>query len=329
LDCDDLAKLASVNVASSIFLSQQAHIWYYGFYDLTQVQLDLFHTIAQTYPTTVYFPVVRDHPAYHFAQQFFDRHLLGLSAGRIQSCPSSDEPSPLQGLFTKIEPGMQCASLSTEAPEGASVHEKSRPACQVIHVSGADDEITIVAKDILRYAEESQIPWHDIGVVGRTLSGYEHILPRVFGEHGIPFNTTMQRSIAEFPFVQSLLRLLTLPVSDYARDHVMDVLTSPCFRGAAHGLDGESPRPDLWGFASRRLGMTKGKNEWTRFFRVLEKEGGKQEGRQKGAKLNAMSHEQIYACGETLRVLFDALDRLPQRASYDEFVDHAMRLLEE
>ena len=78
-DCDDVAKIAKTGVASSTFLSQQRQIWYYGFYDLTQVQLDLFHAVAQSYTTSVYFPIVRDHPAYQFAQQFFDRHILGLS----------------------------------------------------------------------------------------------------------------------------------------------------------------------------------------------------------------------------------------------------------
>lgn len=329
VDCDDVARIASVGVASSTFLSQQAHIWYYGFYDLTQVQLDLFHAIAQTYPTTVYFPVVRDHPAYHFAQQFFDRHLLGLSAGRIQSLSGSGESSPLRALFTKNGSGIQSTRLNSEEPKAAPSQEKFLPVCQIIHVSGADDEMTVVAKEILRYAEDHQVPWHEIGVVGRTLSGYERLLPRVFREHGIPFNTTMQRSIAEFPFVQALLRLLMLPVSHFQRDHVMDVLTSPCFRWAARGLDGESPRPDLWDRVSRRLGITKGRDEWARFIRVLKKEGGKHEGRQNALNPNTISHEQIHACEHTLRVLFDALNRVPQRASYDVFVDHALKLVEE
>ena len=154
VDCDDVARIASASVASSTFLSQQAHIWYYGFYDLTQVQLDLFHAIAQTYPTTVYFPVVRDHPAYHFAQQFLDRHLLGLSAGRVQTLSGSGESSPLRALFTKNGSGIQSTPQSIEEPGVASIQEKSLPDCQIIHVSGADDEMTVVAKEILRYAEE-------------------------------------------------------------------------------------------------------------------------------------------------------------------------------
>jgi ATP-dependent helicase/nuclease subunit B len=325
VDCDDVARIASASVGSSTFLSQQAHIWYYGFYDLTQVQLDLFHAIAQTYSTTVYFPVVRDHPAYHFAQQFFDRHLLGLSVGRIQSLSGSGERSPLRALFTKNDSGIQNTPLSSKESD----QEKSLPACQIIHVSGADEEMTVVAKEILRYAEERHVPWHEIGVVGRTLSGYERLLPRVFREHGIPFNTTMQRSIVEFPFVQALLRLLMLAVSDFQRDHVMDILTSPFFRWVARGPDGESPRPDLWDRASRRLGITKGREEWTRFIRVLEKEGGKDEGRQKAKNPDTISHKQITVCGETLRMLFDVVIRVPPRASYDVFVDHALKLLEE
>ena len=87
----------------------------------------------------------------------------------------------------------------------------------------------IVCKEILRHVEENQIPWHEIGVVGRTLSGYEQVLPRVFYEHGIPFNTTMQRSLVAYPYAQILLRLLSIFISDFQRDHVMEVLTSPYF----------------------------------------------------------------------------------------------------
>ena len=346
-DCDDIAGIACAGVAASPFLSQQGGVWYYGFYDLTQVQLDLFHAIAQSYPTTVYFPLVQDHPAYRFAQQFFDRHIVGLSAGKAQRIAGSSKRCPLRALFAikgqdahhravgasgqisdeTVRPGGG-APPSAELAAGP-LEKNPSTACHVFFASGAEDEISIVAKEILRHAEERQVPWREIGVVGRTLSGYEPILPRVFQEHGIPFNTTMQRSIAEFPYAQGLLRLLAIPVTDFQRGPVMDVLTSPCFRWRERRVADESPRPDLWDRESRRLGIAKGLDEWKRFIRTLEKECGKHEGRQKTLPPNVMSHDQIQACEETLRVLFEALQRFSTRASYEVFVEQTLTLLEE
>jgi len=332
-DHDDAARMACTGVASSSFLAEQGQVWYYGFYDLTQVQLDLFHAVAQTYPTSVYFPVVRDHPAYHFAQQFFDRHILGLGAGTITPTAVSGEDPPLRALFRHHG---EAPTHQVDAPlsfpndsSGLPFPEKSFPACQVIHVAGAYDEIRFVAKEILRCVEERQIPLRDIGVVGRTFSGYEDILPQMFQEHGIPFNTTMKRSLGLFPLVQVLLKLLALPGSDLQRDHVMDVLTSPYFRWASSSFSINDSQADLWDRASRRLGVTKGVGEWTRFIYVSERECGTSEGRHTVPKGDALSAYQIAACQTVLSALFDALTVFPTEATYDVFVDHTLDLMEQ
>ena len=51
-------------------------IFYYGFYDLTQIQVDLFHAVAQTYPTTLFFPLLNTQPVHEgwqFAARFYSR----------------------------------------------------------------------------------------------------------------------------------------------------------------------------------------------------------------------------------------------------------------
>ena len=83
-DHDDVAVLALDLVSASSWLRQQAHIFYYGFYDLTQGQLDLFQMIVRQYPATLYFPLLDQHPAFRFAQQFFDQHVRGLATGSIE-----------------------------------------------------------------------------------------------------------------------------------------------------------------------------------------------------------------------------------------------------
>src|SRR5207247_1896239 len=74
-DPDELAALAMERVAHSAFLNRMARICYYGFYDLTQGQLDFFKAVAGAYPTTLFFPVRPESSAYRFAQRFFETYI--------------------------------------------------------------------------------------------------------------------------------------------------------------------------------------------------------------------------------------------------------------
>src|SRR5207247_604159 len=81
---DDLASSVIPWASSSRFLSRLRRICYYGFYDLTQVQLSLFESVAACAPVTLYFPLA-DGPAFEFARRFFERHLGAL--------PPASEPA--------------------------------------------------------------------------------------------------------------------------------------------------------------------------------------------------------------------------------------------
>ena len=79
-DHADLDKLTTERVPVSRFLGQFAQIFYYGFYDLTQIQVDLFHTIVQNYPATLFFPLLRTQPSHEgwsFAERFYQRYVQG------------------------------------------------------------------------------------------------------------------------------------------------------------------------------------------------------------------------------------------------------------
>ena len=59
------------------FLQPVKEVFYYGFYDLTQVQLSLFEAISRAKDTTLFFPL-EDDPACGFARRFFDRYIQPL-----------------------------------------------------------------------------------------------------------------------------------------------------------------------------------------------------------------------------------------------------------
>src|SRR3989442_1802560 len=90
-DPDDLAALAMERVADSSFLNRMARICYYGFYDLTQGQLDFFKAVAGAYPTTLCVPGRPESSAHQVAPRVFETDIQGLSirpgGGRAQGRP--------------------------------------------------------------------------------------------------------------------------------------------------------------------------------------------------------------------------------------------------
>ncbi len=70
-----LIERAIEQAPESDFLSSFSEILYYGFYDLTGLQTDFFQSVVKHHPSTLFFPFVKDDPAYVFAARFRDTFL--------------------------------------------------------------------------------------------------------------------------------------------------------------------------------------------------------------------------------------------------------------
>ncbi len=340
-DHDDVTVLALDLVSASSWLRQQAHIFYYGFYDLTQGQLDLFRTVVRQYPATLYFPLLDQHPAFRFAQQFFDQHVRGLASGQVEHKAGTE--SPFRALF---DPSRSFRSPKSDVPGeptaddlDASVpgvwRNGNRSAgatgtqrfCRLVTVSGANDEIEVVAKEILALVHERRVPFHDIGVVGRTLGGYENVLPRVFSAHGIPLQATLRRPLSQYPFSQAVLRLLAFRLSDPDRNAIFDVLHSPFVNWQTVCPDLTTPRPGVWEQVSRQVGLEQGLRDRERLVRFFETGVSMPHKRRQGEAMIA---------GEEVRNLWHVLDRLnrlleafPEEAGWEIFTDRAVALMDD
>ena len=306
VDQDDLASLAEASAMHSAFLRRQRRILYYGFYDATQVQLDLFHTVARHYPTTLFFPMVNGHPAYGFAERFFERHLLGLI-------------------------GPDVARETMPAPTCGRDESLMRPtqACRVFSVSGPCDELTVVAKDILCLVEERGYEFEDIGVVARTLTGYESLLPRIFDQHAIPFTSTMARPFSEFPFVKACVQLLDLRINGFRRDRVIGLLCSPFLRLASVCPSNTMPRHDLWDAASRKLGIVKGMDEWARLTQYLKMDlplRDDDDGELVGPRIASTHIQHLW---NAVSALAASVQGIPDSGTWEEYSDHVQRLYDE
>lgn len=236
---DDLASRVTSWVPRSPFLARLQHLYYYGFYDLTAVQLSLFEAVTDCVPTTLYFPLSEGED-FVFGRQFFERHL----SSRCGSVSQITNPSAIDA-----EP---------------SPTAKNRLKVQSLNTVGSDAELSVVCKEILALVEERGYAFDDIGVVARNLDSYQPYLRRVFDQHRIPFVSTAVMSVMPEPAVKVLLQLASLPLTSFYWKTMLDVLASPFYRETRYRMSRHEARPDLWQLAVRSHAIIRGEEEWHR-----------------------------------------------------------------
>lgn len=299
---DDLAEALASVVPASPFLASLSHVCYYGFYDLTQVQLTLFQAVSASAPTTLFFPLEKD-PPYAFARRFFDRHIQPL--------------------------------LGSHPPVDLSASERDVPPAELFvqSVIGPEEELSVTCRTILDLVETGGYRFDEIGVVARTLDPYCSLLQTIFDRHRIPLVTTARRPLLHQPLCKTLLLLASLPLNDYYRADVLDVVTSPFYAGAVLPAGGCSPayRPEQWKAVVTALNITHGIAEWKRLERIchspLELDGG-------GDETGALGPFQI--APEGIALLWTSVSRLltscaalPPRGTYGTLLQALQRLIAE
>ena len=302
-DHQDLDAAVARHAPVSAHLGQFERIYYYGFYDLTQSQLELFRSIAGNYPVTLFYPLAQGHPDWSFAQDFYDRYLRGLTG--------ADEVVDLLDGGAGAD-----TAASARAPDPLPPPNRSPRHREITSCAGPRDEVLTVAKNLLRLVEEEGIELQRVGVVARTLEAYLPWIQEIFPEHGIPFHTPAQEPLRRFNRVRAVLTLLDLPVRDYARAGVIDLLASHDFNFGTVLGPGADPRPDLWDVATRALRITRGMAEWRRLERYLGD----------GLRLSLMDDEegrplriapdQLAALLKTVNALHEHLSALPEDGTW-------------
>lgn len=301
---DDLAESLASFAPRSEFLGGLRHVLYYGFYDLTQVQLSFFEAVVKTVPATLFFPLDRDSSS-AFAQRFFERYMQPLAA-------SSDSLAPLS------RPDRRTGSPTHDAPE---LHVRS--------VVGVEEELASACREMLDLVETNGYRFDEIGLVARTLDPYLADLQPVFDRHRIPFTSTGARPLIQEPVCKVLLQLAALPVNGFYRTAVLDVLTSPLYRVNAAGRSGVDARPDLWRPAVQALHITRGEEEWARIADasraalVIEGDDEAEGGTDRRLGIDA---QQLQILWEAVSGLLTDCQALPPRGSVAQLLDSFMTL---
>jgi ATP-dependent helicase/nuclease subunit B len=299
---------------SSPWLAGLARVCYYGFYDLTQVQLSLLEAIARSREATLYFPL-GDGPAFAFARRFFERH---------------------------IEPLLGAAPVATPSPQGGKP-----PQVRIMNAAGPDAELAAACKEILTLVETNDYAFDEIGVVARTLEPYRPSMKRVFDQHRIPFVTTAAAPLLEHPAAKAVAQLAALPLTDFFRAPVLDVLASPFYRlppakgpGTISGTTkvpdavfSVEPRPDLWRPVVRALGITRGEEEWRRLASTgplqTRQGAGGEDDETAGWNGTDVEASQVGLLWRLVSRLIEDCRRLPKRGAIGELTDAFLALARE
>lgn len=248
-----LTRRAASLCADSALLGRFERVLYYGFYDLTGLQLEFFEAVCARADVTLFYPYVKGHPAFRFCDAFFEQKLMGAprrAAPRAQPRPAV-EPA-LERLFS----GRDAAAL----PEGA---------LRLLSASGARDEAWAAAKEILALVDSGVCAFDQIAVVARSLEPYRAVLADVFDENEIPCDLSGGEPLLRRPVARLAWTLLSLRRRDFPASAVFDLLGSPyCVR---------APKPrqlSAWRAEARRLSIHAG---WLQWRKLERREGQAQE----------------------------------------------------
>ena len=318
-DLADLDRRATEQAPASPFLQQFNEIFYYGFYDLTQIQLDFFRAVASHYPTRLFFPLLTakpGHDAWSFAARFYERYVQGHAA---ESAGDSESPHALPANARLFD-----------GDKGRSYAKPDKQwQCKIVNTFGIQDEVATAAKEILRLVDDGKLAFHEIGVVARGLESYGTVIRDCFAQHRIPLAGRLEEPLVLFPLTKAVILLLNLPAKDFLRSQVIDLLSSPYFQLPKLAAEPTNARPDLWDLATRELAICKGVSEWRRLRRFTQRDLLlRQISDDDEARVIQITTAQLLSLADVVDALVADLAGLPNQATWQEYSTRWKALLE-
>ncbi|ACC98837.1 ATP-dependent nuclease subunit B-like protein [Elusimicrobium minutum Pei191] len=200
------------NIPASKFLSSFKAVIFYGFYDFTGTQLEIFNAVRQNYKTIMFFPY-RKTQAYKFTSKFFESNILGMSKETVEL-----EPAP--GVLGAAEDALFNHLISGEA-ENKNI--------RIISASGVNGELFAAAKTILELTENNGYKFSEIALCARVLEPYKNNLINIFEQNKIPLNTSLEFGLLSHPLGIFCFNLLNLAHNGFYREDVLSVIKSQYF----------------------------------------------------------------------------------------------------
>jgi len=318
-DLSDLDRRATDQAPASPFLRQFSAIFYYGFYDLTQIQLDFFRAVTARYPTKLFFPLLSvqpGHDAWSFAARFYERYIQGHT-----NEPKGDSQS------TRMLPAN--ARLFDSDKGRSYTRPDKKWQCRIVNSFGIEDEVATVAKEILRLVDDGPLAFYEIGVVARGLEAYGAAIRNCFAQHRIPLAGRLEDPLVLFPLTKAVILLLNLPAKDFLRSQVIDLLSSPYFQLQNIAAEPANARSDLWDLATRELAICRGVSEWRRLRRFTQRDLLlRQISDDDETRVIQITAAQLLSLADVVDALVADLVGLPNQATWQEYSARWKALLE-
>ena len=205
----DFFASALERVEKSSYLHTFGQIVFYGFYDMTGRQLELFTHIAQYYPVTVFAPYEKT-SGFAFAEKFF--------ASIYQPAQDKQELPAKSGALGPVQEALFVPNRSAVCP-----------ALRMVQAPGVRGEVFFAAKQILKLVEEDGYKFSDIAVFTRATEEYRDEIFSVFEQNQIALDAAVKIPLLSTPLGIFCLNLLGLAANNFARETVLAVVTSPYF----------------------------------------------------------------------------------------------------
>ena len=122
--------------------------------------------------------------------------------------------------------------------------------------------------------------------------------------------------------------MLDLRVNGFRRDRILELVSSPFFRFSSQGSTGSKPRPDLWDAASRRLGITKGLEEWRRLTAYLDRDLPLRDDDENDVVGLRIASTHIRNLWSAVSALAQALEPIPEIGTWEEYSEQVLQLCE-
>ncbi len=196
-------------VEKSGYLKSFSQLLIYGFYDMTGRQWELLSRVRAHYPGAVFVPYEK-HPAYSFAQKFFESNWLSSPGAKDVNTP----PSGALGDSTKYL-----------FASGGSAPNKQ---VQIVSVPDGNGAVFYTAKEILKELSRGTRP-ADIAVLVRTLEPYQDEIRRVFQANCLPLDASFTYPFSKYALGNFCLNLLGLAANGFSRENILAVFSSPYF----------------------------------------------------------------------------------------------------
>ena len=291
---DDLAESLTPFIPAASFLQPLREVFYYGFYDLTQVQLSLFEAISRARDTTLFFPL-EDDPALGSPEFFVAT--FSRCVGQRRSDWNRNRPPWLQSF----------------------AHHTG--------VIGVEEELAVTCRTILDLVETNGYRFDEIGITARTLDPYSLHIQSIFDRHRIPFRTTGSRPLIQEPICKLVLQLVSLPLNDFYRTSVLDVVTSPLYGTDLYDELSAWYRPEQWKLLVQALHITHGVEEWKRLEQVSQA-ALVLDGEESLVDALAIAPEVIGLLWQVVSQLTQACSALPSRGPIGQMVAACRALIE-